>query len=464
MLHKTGTLRFDIDKRTFIQKIIFASYISLWYIVKLIIPVNLSISYPVPHLNNLPFIFYISPFILSGLIAIVYFYLRQNKAIIFGLLFYFISIVLVLQFITVGYAIMADRYSYLAYTGLLFIVAHYVNIIWYKKSFYRYFIIIILGILILIYGNQTYARTKVWQNSETLWTDAINKNSNTCDIGYYNRGVYYQDIEKNYEKALADYNKAIEINPNYYFAYSNRVSVYMNQKKYNLALIDLHKVIDFDSSFAKAYNNRGLIYFYQNKYAFAMADFNKVIKLDSNYASAYISRGLIYLNQNKYAFALADFNKVIELDSNYAPAYNNRGLVYEKTGHPDLALEEYTKTLKLDPNNELAYFNRGILFFNSRQYEKAKADFNKAEKLNPSNSNAYANMGLTYLAGQQYNSALIEFTKAITLDSTISGYWIKRSEAEYFLNKKEEATRDALKAQQLGFQVDAGYLKELEKK
>ena len=134
LLHKTGTLRFDVDDRTVAQKIIFATYDLLWYIFKLIIPSNLSAFYAAPRLNEIPIVFYISPLILLGFLAIIYLYFRKNKFVIFGLLFYFFSIVLMLQFVPSGGSlfIMADRYNYLPSIGLLFILAYIINISWQK--------------------------------------------------------------------------------------------------------------------------------------------------------------------------------------------------------------------------------------------------------------------------------------------------------------------------------------------
>ena len=112
------------------QRVMFASYGAMMYVVKFFIPMNLSAYYPYPTLNRnatIPFFFYLMPFIFLGIIFSIYFFLRKERALIFGLLFYFISVALVLQFVSVGTVIMADRYSYLSYIGLLYVAAYYIN-------------------------------------------------------------------------------------------------------------------------------------------------------------------------------------------------------------------------------------------------------------------------------------------------------------------------------------------------
>jgi tetratricopeptide (TPR) repeat protein len=78
-------------------------------------------------------------------------------------------------------------------------------------------------------------------------------------MAYNNRGVLYKDQQK-YELALADYNKAIELNPNDAKAYYNRGNLYSDQQKYELALADYNKAIELNPNYAEAYANRGLLY------------------------------------------------------------------------------------------------------------------------------------------------------------------------------------------------------------
>ena len=392
-LHKTGSLFLDIDNRTFVQKVIFASYDTLWYIVKLLIPTNLSSFYTSPELNAIPFLFYLSPFICMGII-IVCLFLRKNKIIVFGLLFYFLTIVFMLQFIHTGSGEfnMADRYIYLPSIGLLLLIAYVVNQVSQKRNKYRYFFIGLTVMYAFLFSFQTYSRTKIWLNGDTIWTDAINKDPEKCYVGYNSRGWYWLE-KNNFEQALPDFNKALEINPNY----------------------------------SKSYNNLGLILY----------------------------------NQGKDEQAMIDFNKTIELDSNYAEAYCNRGLIYEKRGLPDLAIKEYNYSIKIASEFYLGYYNRGVIYLKNNQFNLALADFNKAVELNPTCAYAYGNMAAIYIYRKQYDSALIECTKAIEWNPPVSGFWLYRSQAENALGKKQEAKADAIKAQQLGLQINDAYLKEL---
>ncbi len=309
----------DILSFSIPQKIMFASYGCIMYIVKFIAPVKLSAVYSYPNLDkngNVPAEFYFYPLLIIGIIALVYFFLRKEKAVVFGLLFYLVSVALVLQFISVGSVIMADRYSYLAYIGLSFIVAHLVNKVWETKSerlaSLKYPVTGSLALVLIIFSYQTYARTQVWHDCDTLWTDVMEKYPNTF-LAYKNRGYYYQSINED-DKALADYNKVLQLNPRYEEAYNNRANIYNKRGQYDLALADYNMAISIDTSYSVLFMNRAICYDKTGRYDKAIADFTRAIKLNPADANSYNARGGTLLKINRVSDAIADFAKAAQLN------------------------------------------------------------------------------------------------------------------------------------------------------
>ncbi len=194
---------------------------------------------------------------------------------------------------------------------------------------------------------------------------------------YYNRGILYYNQQK-YKLALDDYNKAIELNPNYALAYYNRGNLYRRQQKYKLALDDYNQAIKINPNDAEAYNNRGNLYYDQQKYELALADYNQAIKINSDFAGAYYNRGNLYKDLQKYDLALSDYSKAIDINPNFAEAYNNRGNLYKNLQKYELALSDYNQAIRINPNFALAYANRGILYAILGQSEKAKIDLQQA--------------------------------------------------------------------------------------
>ena len=91
---------------------------------------------------------------------------------------------------------------------------------------------------------------------------------------YFNRGLAYANRGQ-HDKAISDYNKAIEINPRYAMAYSNRGIVYAKKGQHDRAISDYNKAIEINPKLAIAYNNRGNAYFFKKEYEKAWDDVYK---------------------------------------------------------------------------------------------------------------------------------------------------------------------------------------------
>ena len=73
-------------------------------------------------------------------------------------------------------------------------------------------------------------------------------------IDYYNRGLSYDDLGQ-YQRAIEDYNKAIELNPKFAYAYNNKGNIFLQQGSYDLAIEAIEKSLELDDDNAYAYLN-----------------------------------------------------------------------------------------------------------------------------------------------------------------------------------------------------------------
>ncbi len=137
-------------------------------------------------------------------------------------------------------------------------------------------------------------------------------------------------------------------------AYINRGITYRKKGQYDRAIADYDKAIKLNPKLAMAYNNRGTVYGNKGQYDRAIADFDKAIKLNPNYAAAYVNRGEAYRRKGQFTQAIADYDTAIKLNPKYADAYTNRGLTYEEKGDRDKAIADYRKVLELRPGDRVA--------------------------------------------------------------------------------------------------------------
>jgi tetratricopeptide (TPR) repeat protein len=155
-----------------------------------------------------------------------------------------------------------------------------------------------------------------------------------CAIAYMQRGAAYRAVG-DYDRAIADFFKALEIRPEDMWIYFWRGEALTDKKDYDRALADYSEVLRLKPEFDRAYFNRGNLYNEKKDFDRAIADYSEVIRLHSSYAEPYRNRGI-----------------AIRLPPIVAEAYGNRGIAYERKGNPDRAIADFRQAMEIDPNHQ----------------------------------------------------------------------------------------------------------------
>ncbi len=361
------------------ERLLFSCYALMTYLHKLIIPLDLSIFYPYPETDdkiNTIWV-YLSPAVLLALAFIVWKYFRESKVLVFGIAFFLITILLVLQLLPVGDALYADRYTYLPSIGLFFIAAHYF-VSFSKVPHIRKALLLAGSAYLLFLCYTSFQRTKVWHDSITLYSDAIDKGYEAAII-YNNRGAVLSDSSRN-EEALADFELLVKLKPRYTNAWKNKGLIQIRLEQKENAIISFNEAIAQVPADAANYMNRGTLFIEQNDFENAIKDFSKIIELNPTSGEGYYARSEAYGKSNKLTEALTDINKAIEYALENGQAYNNRGIIFSMGGKFQEAVNNFTKSLELKPDNLSAYTNRALSNKSLGNYAEALQDMLTAKE------------------------------------------------------------------------------------
>ena len=123
--------------------------------------------------------------------------------------------------------------------------------------------------------------------------------------------------------------------------------------RYGRAVADYDKLIELDPNNADTYYKRGDSYYERDEYNKAIADYSKAIQLNPNYADAYYSRGCAYGEANECDKAIADYNKAIDLNPSDSFAYYDRGLAHGERGEVPKAVSDLEKCIELSTDPDL---------------------------------------------------------------------------------------------------------------
>lgn len=237
------------------------------------------------------------------------------------------------------------------------------------------------------------------------------------ETAYYRRGTSYLS-QGQVDRALADFDQAVSLDPRDENARANRGVAYNERGDYDKAIGELTQALSLDRNDKFAYNNRGNAFAHKGEYDEAIADYDHAISLDPNYVVALNNRGRTYLIKGEYDKAIADLNHAISLNPQYARAYANRGEAYDYKGEYDKAIADLNHALSLDPKFTFAYNDRGDVYRNRAQYAEAIADYTQAIALDASSESAYRNRAMAYLATARFDGAANDLTRAVNLAPT----------------------------------------------
>jgi tetratricopeptide (TPR) repeat protein len=214
---------------------------------------------------------------------------------------------------------------------------------------------------------------------------------------------------------LADFDRAIEIVPDFASAHYDRGMLLKARKEYGRATEDFLNVIRYGgdltlngqacynlgelkklqgdqkqsaSYFAQAFFYRGTVEAARDENSQALADFDKSIEFDSSSAQTFYNRGLLKEKLQDLAGASHDFDKAIVLNPKYSEAYNNRGAMKARSGDLEGALADFHRAIELNTNSVSAYVNRAIARKQNGDVAGSMADQNQAIRLSSGRRNA----------------------------------------------------------------------------
>lgn len=341
----------DLDLFSPFQRLQFGAYGFTMYLVKLFLPLNLCTFYPYPTVaESTQLRFLLAPLVFLAALGSAFFLRKRFPLYTFAIGFFFVTLILVLQFLSVGSVIMADRYTYLPYIGLFFLLCHgsYVWLQQNKASLLPTWYAVV-GAMSLFFFVQTIRQVETWQDSDTLW------------------------------------NHVIAIYPNEEQPYSIRGNHHGKMGKIDLAIQDFERALKLGSTRVSVYEGLGNAYGTKGNLEKAIENFNKAIELDPNTGTLYFNRGISHLYASRGAEAVKDFDRALELMPYKATQIKaSRGYGKLMAGDIKGSIADYDAALSQpDGATHTNFFNRGQAHLQDGNKQAAAADFRKALQLKP---------------------------------------------------------------------------------
>ncbi|MGH6878860.1 MAG: tetratricopeptide repeat protein [Rhizomicrobium sp.] len=215
-------------------------------------------------------------------------------------------------------------------------------------------------------------------------------------------------------------------------AYKSRASAYFAIGDDDRAMADDDAAIRIDPNMASAYNGRGDIYMDRDDPDRAIAAYSQALQRDPKYVAAYTDRSYAYDQAGDFDRALADANEAIRLNPKSAEAYTMRGNAYAYKGEIERALADYAEAIRVDPKGASdAYAFRGLAYMAKGDFAHAAAAFSESVRIDPQNMSAYFNRGRANLFAGALPQAIEDYKRAIAITPgyPYAALWLDIAEA-----------------------------------
>ncbi|CAN5258010.1 hypothetical protein BH10ACI1_BH10ACI1_23250 [soil metagenome] len=228
-------------------------------------------------------------------------------------------------------------------------------------------------------------------------------NRTTTTTTTTNNAEYYADLADGYyekddfDNALVNYNKAIQLDPRSAGSYVRRGFIYHYTGEVAKAYEDYDTAVRLNPALKNEAYMKCMIYDVSNDDAnMGVRVCTDTINEFPSFSLAYYKRGVAYRELGNSDRALADFTKSIDIRPNFFNSYVYRGLIYSATNKYSAAVTEYTNAIRIvganNPKSYLSYNNRGAAYEGLGNYTQAAADYRKSYELNPNFTTAKDNL------------------------------------------------------------------------
>lgn len=413
----------------------------IYYIQLILIPFNQNIDHELTLSKTFFEFSTIISFVINALfLGVGFFFIKRNKLISFGILWFYLTLAIESSFIPIPDVIFEHR-LYLPMFGISLIFVGILSYLTNKKTLPIVFTVVML--LSLAYSILTVIRNGVWQDEFSLWSDAAKKSPHKPRV-LNNLGKAYftlanQNIKDQKDSAmfanmqLAEryFTNAILHDPKFKDAYTNRGTVstllyITTSNRYYLfsALSDYNNILDTvkykkDSDiFAK----RGNVYYLLKNYPLAIKDYEIAIKLKPNNPELYVFMGEALLGNGDFLNAERNFDLAAdiarkenwEIKGKISHNYYNLGLHYFKQKNYGRALQLFDKAIKYESGKYEPYHDKGVTYFMLNNYEQALIEFDKALAINPRFLKAYNSKAAAYDKMGKYDKEIEMYQKLLS--------------------------------------------------
>jgi tetratricopeptide (TPR) repeat protein len=309
---------------------------------------------------------------------------KTRPYLVVGWLWYLGMMLPMIGIVQISYYARADRYTYLPQIGL------YIMIIWgvanlfarwpRRREVFAAAALVVFGTLLM----RTRVQAAYWHDSETLWHHALDVDSNNF-VAHTNLGLALNEKGR-LDPAIAEYEKALQIQPGYAEAHNNLGNTLSRVGQLNEAIAHYQKALELVPDLPQVHNNLGTALAQNGQLAEAIEHFQKATEINPDMAGAHLNWGYALLQMGEPDQAVPHLLKALEIRPDFVEARQRLGDLFLQKGQLADAIAHYRKVLERRSDDAEAHLKLAIALNKSARWNEAIAHYRDAARLRPNDN------------------------------------------------------------------------------
>lgn len=235
-------------------------------------------------------------------------------------------------------------------------------------------------------GWGTWERNGDYRSAESIWADTVAKVPGN-ERAQYNLGCVIQGEPGRLDEAVADFEKAILIAPDYYRAHCNLGIALQSLGRTPEAIAQYEEALRLKPDLVEAHNGIGNALLAAGRMPEAIAHYQQAIVLKPDYVEAHNDLGCALAKvKGREGEAVAQFGEALRLEPGFMAAHFNLANTLNAMGRAEDAVAEFEAALRLKPDDPAIHFYlAGALLKIPGRTDEAVAQLKEVERLQPDN-------------------------------------------------------------------------------
>lgn len=227
-----------------------------------------------------------------------------------------------------------------------------------------------------------------------------------------NKGSSLDNLGR-HEEAIACYDHALGLNPQFVAAWFNKGVALYALRRVKEAVACYDQALRVNPASEQAWSNKGVALKAMGGTQDAIACYDRALELNPRYGNAWVNKGVALRALGKTQDALRHYERALQLNSSDENAWSNKGNALYALGRQEEAIVCYSRALELSPRLEMTWLNKGLALMALGRFEEAVICYDIALSINPRLERAWLYKGSALVNGfQRYREALAYFGEA----------------------------------------------------